>query len=85
MLPSLRGDIGAFESYTYEPKSPVSVPFSVIYGSNDALIKDKTQVSMWKDFTTGPCDIIELPGCGHFIHEDKTYLQTVNQIVSKML
>jgi pimeloyl-ACP methyl ester carboxylesterase len=63
----------------------VPIPFSVIYGAKDVLIKDKAQVDQWKDFTSSSCDFIELPECGHFLHEDKNYLQTVAQLMSKLL
>ncbi|WP_316527600.1 thioesterase II family protein [Kitasatospora brasiliensis] len=70
ILPSLRADYTAIETYRCAPDATVSVPITALAGESD---KSATvdQVGQWERHTTGPFDLRVFPG-GHFYLADRT-------------
>ncbi|MFD7668482.1 thioesterase II family protein [Streptomyces sp. NPDC059788] len=68
VLPAIRSDYRAIESYRCEPGTRVSCPVTVLTGDNDP----KTTLAdarAWQDHTDGPFDMAVFPG-GHFYLAD---------------
>ncbi|MBD0673249.1 thioesterase II family protein [Streptomyces sp. CBMA156] len=70
ILPSLRADYTAIETYRCAPDATVSLPITALAGDDDpnATIE---QVSLWEGHTTGAFDLRVFPG-GHFYLADET-------------
>ncbi|MFJ6725204.1 thioesterase II family protein [Streptomyces sp. NPDC091281] len=69
ILPALRGDYRAVETYRAEPGATVACPVSALVGDDDP----KTTVDEardWERHTTGGFDLTVLPG-GHFYLNDR--------------
>ncbi|MER5551935.1 thioesterase II family protein [Streptomyces sp. NPDC002793] len=64
VLPSIRSDYKAAETYRYRPGSPLSVPVYASTGDADPKAT-VDEVSRWADHTTGPFEMNVYPG-GHF-------------------
>ncbi|OJF15783.1 thioesterase II family protein [Couchioplanes caeruleus] len=64
LLPSIRGDLRACESYAYRPAPPLPMPVTAFAGSDDALVPVE-HVAAWDRHTDGDFDLNVLPG-GHF-------------------
>lgn len=64
LLPTLRADLQAVETYTYEPDTPLEVPISAFGGLDDpwAGLED---LEAWRDETRGGFRITRFRG-GHF-------------------
>jgi medium-chain acyl-[acyl-carrier-protein] hydrolase len=64
LLPTLRADLQAVETYTSEPDTPLEVPMTAFGGLNDpwASLED---LEAWADETRGRFHITRFPG-GHF-------------------
>ncbi|MEV6977266.1 alpha/beta fold hydrolase [Kitasatospora sp. NPDC093806] len=69
ILPALRGDYTAIETYQAAPDELVSVPVTALTGDADPRVS-VDQVDGWKAHTTGAFDVHVFPG-GHFylVHE----------------
>uniref|UniRef100_A0AAU2JY08 Alpha/beta fold hydrolase n=1 Tax=Streptomyces sp. NBC_00049 TaxID=2903617 RepID=A0AAU2JY08_9ACTN len=68
IMPSLRADYRAVETYTCEPEATVDCPVTVLVGDSDP----KTTIDearAWERHTTGECDLRIFPG-GHFFLDD---------------
>jgi medium-chain acyl-[acyl-carrier-protein] hydrolase len=67
LLPTLRADLEAVETYTYEPEAPLDVPISAFGGLNDpwATLED---LEAWRDETRATFKLTRFPG-GHFYLE----------------
>ncbi|WP_327379147.1 alpha/beta fold hydrolase (plasmid) [Streptomyces sp. NBC_01216] len=63
LLPAIRGDYRAFETYT-DPGHVLSCPVTVFLGDADPLVPAE-EAQAWADHTTGPSILRVLPG-GHF-------------------
>lgn len=64
LLPVIRNDYKAIETYRYEPGPPLTVPITAHVGTEDpkASVED---VRAWSELTTGPFTLHTHPG-GHF-------------------
>jgi medium-chain acyl-[acyl-carrier-protein] hydrolase len=63
-LPALRADFELSETYRPEPTTTVRCPITALGGAHDRSVP-VAALRCWKDLTTGPYGVIELPG-GHF-------------------
>jgi pyochelin biosynthesis protein PchC len=68
LLPTLRADFTASETYQFEPGPPLSCPITAMTGDRDRqnAVED---AAAWSAHTTGPFDLRVYPG-GHFYLDD---------------
>lgn len=64
IMPAIRSDYRAVETYRYEPGRRLDCPITVITGDSDPRVSID-EAAAWEDHTTGPTDLHVLPG-GHF-------------------
>jgi medium-chain acyl-[acyl-carrier-protein] hydrolase len=64
MLPTLRADFAAVETYTYRPETPLSCPIIVFGGLQDPCYQSD-ELDGWREQTTGRFSRHLMPG-GHF-------------------
>jgi medium-chain acyl-[acyl-carrier-protein] hydrolase len=67
ILPSLRADFTATETYVYKDEPPVSSPISVFGGWRDPLTTEES-LEAWRIHTTGYFSMRMFPGDHFFIH-----------------
>jgi surfactin synthase thioesterase subunit len=63
-LPMLRADLGALETYRYEPGPPLPLPLTALAGSEDSAVP-ATDIAPWREHTAGPFALHTVEG-GHF-------------------
>lgn len=71
LLPAIRADFEAVQTYRYAPEPPLACPIHVYGGTHDPLAS-MSQNERWRAHTTGTCDIHSYPGGHFFIHEART-------------
>jgi surfactin synthase thioesterase subunit len=66
VLPSIRGDYQAVETYRPSPsaQAPISSPISVLIGDTDPRVSPE-EAAQWREYTHGSFDVSVYPG-GHF-------------------
>ncbi|MCX4743047.1 alpha/beta fold hydrolase [Streptomyces antibioticus] len=64
ILPVIRSDYQAVESYRYRPGPPLSCPVLALIGDTDPQVT-REEARFWAEHTTGPFDMTVFPG-GHF-------------------
>jgi surfactin synthase thioesterase subunit len=64
LLPALRADLEALETYAYEPAVPLSCPIAAFAGSDDRWAT-LVELEAWRRETTGPFTVRRFAG-GHF-------------------
>lgn len=64
MLPALRADFTAYETYTYTSQVPLGVPISAFGGETDLYVRP-SEVTEWRQQTEGAFRMRVVPG-GHF-------------------
>lgn len=69
VLPPLRADYTAIETYEWTPGPPLDVPMTVLLGDEDPLV-DAAQAHAWDDHTTAGVTLRPYPG-GHFYLEEQ--------------
>jgi surfactin synthase thioesterase subunit len=69
VLPALRADYTAIETYRWTPGPPLDVPVTALVGDEDPLV-DARQARAWEQHTTGGFTLRPYPG-GHFYLEDQ--------------
>lgn len=69
VLPLLRNDYHAVETYRHDPSAVLDCPITVLTGDLDALLT-LDEAHAWAEHTTGPTDLVVLPG-GHFYLADR--------------
>ncbi|WFB10962.1 alpha/beta fold hydrolase [Streptomyces sp. LX-29] len=69
VLPALRGDYTAAETYVYQPGPPLACPVTMITGDADPRV-DRDEAEAWEKHTTGPFELLTFPG-GHFYLSDQ--------------
>lgn len=79
--PILRADFEAVETYVHVPTSPLNIPLTILYGSND---KETPYAKLlpWQQETGQPISVKEFAG-GHFFIFD--YLPQLGQLFSETL
>ncbi|HEX2312661.1 MAG TPA: alpha/beta fold hydrolase [Thermomonospora sp.] len=70
VLPSVRGDYRATETYRHDPDGMLDRPVTVLTGDADPLVTPE-EAADWRRHTTGPVDVRTFPG-GHFFLLDHT-------------
>lgn len=75
VLPLIRNDYRAVETYRHDPSAVLDCPVTVLTGDRDALVS-LDEAHAWAGHTTGPTDVVVLPG-GHFYLADR-----IEQIVA---
>lgn len=68
LLPVLRADCTAHETYSYTEEAPFDFPIWVYGGFGDELV-DKDRLEAWALHTTGVCRVHMLPGGHLFVDE----------------
>jgi pyochelin biosynthetic protein PchC len=68
ILPAMRGDYTASETYRFEPGSPLSCDITAVTGDRDRL-NTIEEVAAWSAHTTGAFNLRVYPG-GHFYLDD---------------
>ncbi|ONK11286.1 alpha/beta fold hydrolase [Streptomyces sp. MP131-18] len=74
VLPTLRADYRAVETYRHRPGTPLRAPVSVLTGASDPRVTEE-EARAWEEVTTGAFSLRIFPG-GHF------YLNTRQQEVT---
>lgn len=64
ILPALRSDVRAAETYRYQPSPALSCPVTALIGDHDTQV-NLDEAGGWADHTTGNFDLEVFPG-GHF-------------------
>ncbi|WP_199443616.1 thioesterase II family protein [Umezawaea beigongshangensis] len=64
VLPALRGDYHAVETYRWTPEPPLTVPLTVLVGDDDPKVSPE-EARAWEEHTTGEVDLRVFSG-GHF-------------------
>ena len=64
ILPAVRGDYTAIETYRHTPGRALTCPVTVLVGAADQMVSIDEAAS-WSGHTTGPTDLQVFPG-GHF-------------------
>jgi surfactin synthase thioesterase subunit len=70
ILPAVRGDYRAVETYRHDPDRGLDCPVTVLTGDSDARVS-VAEARAWAEHTTGPADLHVLPG-GHFFLIDQS-------------
>lgn len=68
LLPIMRSDIEAIETYRYRPEEPLDIPF-ILYGGRDDPQASPDNVSGWRALTSGRFEQRLFAG-GHFYLQD---------------
>ncbi|MFC7796040.1 thioesterase II family protein [Streptomyces cinereoruber] len=71
VLPPLRADYRAIETYRPEPDAVVRVPVEVVLGDRDPRVTEE-EARAWQAHTTGEFGCTVVPGGGHFYLTDRT-------------
>ncbi|WP_194912061.1 thioesterase II family protein [Catenulispora rubra] len=69
LLPTLRADMEAAETYEYRPGPALNVPLSVFGGAQDRFA-DRRDIEPWGEHTRAGCRVRVYPGRHFFLHED---------------
>ncbi|QHC22327.1 thioesterase II family protein [Streptomyces sp. GS7] len=77
VLPAVRADYKAVETYRHREGPRLSCPVSVLVGDSDPVTTPE-EADAWREHTTGPCELTVLPG-GHF------YLNSQAEEVRKVI
>lgn len=64
VLPAVRADYRAIETYMYEPGPPLTCPVTAVIGDSDPRVS-RADAEAWRPQTTGPFTLHVYPG-GHF-------------------
>lgn len=77
LLPAVRADIGALESYRYQPSPKLSCMLTALGGTSDSQVP-VDHLRPWGSETSGPFEVVTFPG-GHFYFQDDPapLLQTI--------
>ncbi|MER7719826.1 alpha/beta fold hydrolase [Streptomyces flaveolus] len=77
MLPALRADFAAYETYEWVRRDPLTCPVTALGGSTDALVPTAS-LAGWAELTEAPCEVEVFDG-GHF------YLTEARHEVQRMV
>ena len=73
MLPALRGDYKAIETYTWRPGPPLRCPIRAIHGDADPLTT-RAEAAAWSSHTTGPFTLKSFSGRHFYFTPDLSAL-----------
>jgi medium-chain acyl-[acyl-carrier-protein] hydrolase len=75
MLPCLRADFTAYETYEYRSEAPLECPISAFGGDRDAYVRPD-EVAAWREHTGGPFRVRVIAGNHFFLQTDRDQLIT---------
>lgn len=81
IMPAMRADFTAFETYRYAPGPALPCPITVFLGKHDPLIRESAGAG-WSDHTSGSFRLHVVPGDHFFLAESG---QQVLQVISSAL
>ena len=67
LLPALRADFSAFETYHYVAGQQLSCPITALCSHDDGIVSREGLLG-WREQTTGGFEIESLPGGHFFVH-----------------
>jgi pyochelin biosynthetic protein PchC len=70
ILPAVRADYKAAETYRYSPWPPLNCPIFAILGDHDPKV-DPDEAKFWHEHTTGSFDLRVFPGGHFYLNEHK--------------
>ncbi|MEU6992301.1 alpha/beta fold hydrolase [Streptomyces sp. NPDC046465] len=70
IMPAIRSDYRAVESYRYDPEAVLGCPVTVLTGDADPRVTPD-EARQWREHTTGETDVHVFPG-GHFFLADRS-------------
>ncbi|PRY39664.1 thioesterase II family protein [Umezawaea tangerina] len=73
VLPAVRADLAATARYRMAPGPPLDCPITVLSGVDDRGL-DPARLRDWRAHTTARCDLRQLAGGHHFLHEHRDAL-----------
>jgi len=73
MLPMLRADFEAAQTYNYSPELPLSCPITVYGGLTDHAIR-REDLESWRVHTTGSFTLQMFPGDHFYLHSEEPLL-----------
>lgn len=76
VLPAIRGDYQAIETYRHAPGAPLTCPITVLTGDADPRVTPD-EAAAWKEHTAGPCDVRVFPGGHFFLTHHQTAINTL--------
>jgi medium-chain acyl-[acyl-carrier-protein] hydrolase len=68
VLPTLRADLAAAETYQYRPGPPLGCPISVFGGAQDPFAT-ADELSLWRGHSAASCTMRTFPGGHFYLHE----------------
>ncbi|GIG59295.1 oleoyl-ACP hydrolase [Longispora fulva] len=82
ILPVVRNDYRAVETYRHDPSRVLDCPVTVLTGDRDPLVT-VDEARAWEEHTTGPTDLLVLPG-GHFylVEQSERVLDVIRRRLS---
>jgi len=84
VMPALRADFEAAETYEYQMDSPFCMPFWVCGGRQDVVNHTDEAMAAWRMHTQGEFASAGLPGEHFFIHSDEAQLlDMMTHVLSK--
>jgi pyochelin biosynthetic protein PchC len=83
ILPAIRADFQAIETYSYQPGQPLSCPISVLIGDNDLNV-NRDGAGAWAAHTTASCRVHLFPG-GHFYLDDEAVLGDIAKLITEKM
>jgi pyochelin biosynthesis protein PchC len=83
ILPSIRADYQAIETYEYAPRPPLSCPISVLIGEDDPHVAGQT-ARTWAEHTAVDCNVHIFPG-DHFYLDDQAVLTDVAKLIAETI
>lgn len=84
MLPALRADLTASESWRAPVEPRVSCPIQVCYGTEDRAV-DADAMPSWAELTHGRCDVVPYPGGHFYLFEDRLFLAALTRTLERVL
>jgi medium-chain acyl-[acyl-carrier-protein] hydrolase len=81
MLPLLRADFAAIQTYRYREGPPLGCPLTAVGGVDDGDVR-REHLAPWRELTTGEFSLHMLPGYHFFLHTARDMLL---EIISRRL
>ncbi len=79
LLPVLRADFEAIETYVYAPKPPLACAFTVIGGLDDQIVT-RDELAAWRSHTSGSFTLDMVPGDHFFLRSAPHIVQRLEHI-----
>jgi medium-chain acyl-[acyl-carrier-protein] hydrolase len=85
LMPVLRADMTALETWKYKPESPLEIPI-VALGSDEDMTLDLKQLQRWGEFTHSTFQLQIMHG-NHFYFKDQllAVVSTINKVIEETI